>query len=148
MCEPAEKEDPEMRSIYRWAFVAMGAALLLSGCTGPAPAPPRPGEEIGIEVLGIELRAGGNLAQVNYRVLDYETARRALQKELRLLGGESGAAPLPVTSVGRLGPMRQRPSRSARQQFVIFTNTGRVLQRGSTASFLVGETRIDGIPVT
>jgi hypothetical protein len=126
-------------------LVALGGMLALAACGGP---PPAPGAEAGIEVLGIALRGGGEFALLNYRVLDYDKAKRTLQQDLRLVGTGAEGAPLPVTSVGRLGPMRQRPSASGRTQFILFTNAGRVMRKGSVASLLVGDLRIDGIPVT
>ena len=111
----------------------------------PRPAPP--GAEQGIEVLGVQLLGRGELACLNFRVSDYERARRAFGDAIAVLR-EGGDRALPVTTVGRLGPMRQRPSASGKKQFVMFTNAGGVLKRGDRAVLVIGGTRIPGIPVT
>jgi hypothetical protein len=53
-----------------------------------------------------------------------------------------------VTSGGRLGPLRQRPSASGREQFMLFTNSGQVLKRGGRAVLEIGALRVAGIPIT
>jgi hypothetical protein len=55
---------------------------------------------------------------------------------------------LEVIQVGRLGPMRQRPSRRGVKQFIIFTNSGRLLQNQGTAVLQIGAGRIPDIPVS
>ena len=127
---------------------ALTAGLLLAvcaGCSAPA-APPAPGQEQGLEIVGIQLLAGGDLARLDYRVLDIERARAALSGEVRL-ESESGAT-LSVMSVGRLGPMRQRPSATGKLQFILFTNPGRRLHRGESATVALGDTRVSGVPVS
>lgn len=110
-------------------------------------APATLGSEYGIDIAGVSLRSDGDLAQLDYRVVDYEKAKVALKGEVRLVpaGGERS---LDVTSVGRLGPMRQRPSSSGKRQFMLFTNTGRLLKKGDTAVLVLGAGRISGIPVS
>ncbi len=128
----------------------MGLSLGLTQCHDSgrkASMPAGPGLEHGIEVLGVELMAGGDLARLNYRVTDYEKAKRALASGIQLYASGDTRA-LAVTDVGRLGPMRQRPSRSGVKQFIMFTNSSRALQKGTTAEFAVGGARITGIPVS
>ena len=123
------------------------AALLSSSCSRPAPAVAAgPGAEAGIEILGVELLAGGDLAALRYRVVDLPRASKALRGDVLLYAAASDRG-LGVMSVGRLGPLRQRPAASGRREFILFTNTGRVLQRGSTATVAFDGRRIDGIPV-
>ncbi len=137
-------------------FSLMSLALLmvlslgLTQChdTGrKASMPAGPGLEHGIEVLGVELMAGGDLARLNYRVTDYEKAKRALAGGIQLYASGDTRA-LAVTDVGRLGPMRQRPSRSGVKQFIMFTNSGRMLRSGTTAVLGIGPDRIPDIPVS
>lgn len=124
------------------SVLAIGLALLCLGCRPAAPEP-----VAGIEVLGVQLLADGDVARLNYRVVDYEVARKALRKEVRLFReGEDRA--LGVLSAGRLGPMRQRPAKGGRTQFMIFVNGGRSLRKGDRAVLTVGEVRIAGIRVS
>jgi hypothetical protein len=124
------------------------ALVLAPGCGERPPSDPLQAQawEHGIEILGVQLMAGGNFARLNYRVVDYEKARRAFRDEIRL-GAEGSAHLLPVASTGRLGPLRQRPSSSGRPQFMLFTNYERGLVKGGRAFVEIGERRIDGIPV-
>jgi hypothetical protein len=132
-----------MRSGW-WVVPACALAAACAG--GPGGGSPHLGHEHGVEILGVQLAAGGDLARLNYRVTDYEKARKALMGEVRLLaeGGET----LPVVSVGRLGPMKQRPSATGRPQFILFTNPGRALRKGGTAVVALQEGRIAGVPVS
>jgi len=101
----------------------------------------------GIEILGVQLLAGGDLAKLTYRVVDFKKARTAFRGEMHLLT-EDGARPLGVISLARLGPMQQRPSAAGAQQFVLFRNTERLLRKGNTAVLTVGADRIAGIPIS
>lgn len=123
------------------------AALLAACGTREQPAPESAGSETGVELLAVELTAGGDLARLNYRVVDVERARRTLQGNLLLRAGEEGPW-LQVISAGRLGPMRQRPTAGGKRQFILFTNTGRVLARGQSAVLFAGKRRIAQVPVT
>lgn len=128
--------------------MALGV-VILSGC-GAGISDNRltvPGHEMGIEVLGIELMAGGDLARLNYRVIDYERAKRAMEGVARIDPGAAGP-PLELMSAGRLGAIRQRPSSTGKKQFMLFTNSGRVLRRGDSAVLMIGPSRIPGIPVS
>jgi hypothetical protein len=118
------------------AILAAALALpLLGSCGSRAPSDPLQAQawEHGIEILGVQLMADGDFARLNYKVVDYEKAKRALRGEVRLLP-EGSERPLPVTSTGRLGPLRQRPSATGRQQFMLFTNQGRRSRRGTLPS--------------
>ena len=120
----------------------IGLAFMGLSCA-PQP-PPNP---TGIEVLGVQLMAGGDIARLNYRVVDYATAKHALQADVHLFK-EGGDRPLGVLSTGRLGPLRQRPTKDGRPQFMIFMNEGRSLQKGDRAVLSVGKARIAGIKVS
>lgn len=134
----------------RSTAVAAGVLLLLAAACGPRiPSDPMQARawESGIEILGVQLMGDGDFARLNYRVVDYEKAKRALRAEVRL-SAEGSDRPLPVASAGRLGPLRQRPSAGGRPQFMLFTNYGRSLQKGGRALLQIGTSRIDGIPVS
>jgi len=132
-----------MKNLRRWYFALLAVASIACGGSPPA----GPGAELGIEVLGVELMAGGDLAKLSYRVTDYETARKALGAPAMLYAGSDGP-PLAVMSAGRLGPLRQRPSASGKQQYMLFTNNAKLLQRGGTAELRLGAIRVSGIPVS
>ena len=141
--------NAERFSLLSLAFL-MTLSLGLTQCHDTrqqASLPSGPGLEQGIEVLGVELMAGGDLARLNYRVTDYEKAKRAMAGEIQLYAAGDTHA-LAVTDVGRLGPMKQRPSRNGVKQFIIFTNSGRVLRSGTTAILGIGADRIPDIPVS
>jgi len=132
------------------ATIAMVAMVLLALACGTPPAEDSvqaTARRHGIEVLGVQLLAGGDLAKLSYRVVDFEKAKEALRGEVRLLA-EAGARPLEVMSLARLGPMKQRPSPTGARQFMLFTNPGRVLRKGGTVALAIGKERIAGIPVS
>lgn len=129
--------------------LALALPMLLA-CGSRPPSDPLQAQawKYGIEILSVQLTAGGEFARLNYRVVDYQKAKRSLRGEFRLLP-QSGERALPVTSVGRLGPLRQRPSSTGRPQFMLFTNHGPVLRKGDTAVLQIGaQGRIAGIPVS
>jgi hypothetical protein len=137
----------------RLRAVVIPAALLalLSGwaCGPKGPADPMQAQarEYGIEILGVEFLAGGDFVRLNYKVVDYEKAKRAMQAEVNLVP-EGSSQPLPVASTGRLGPLRQRPSSTGRPQFMLFTNYARTLVKGGRATLKIGDRGISGIPVS
>lgn len=133
----------------RTMALALGLAFGSAAC-GPR-APGDPGEaktrEHGVEILGVRLMADGDVVRLDYRVVDFDKAKRSLNADVRLLR-EGAERPLPVMSTGRLGPLRQRPSRGGRPQFMLFTNPGRALRVGDRAVLVIGEDRVAGIPVS
>lgn len=136
----------------RHAIALSAAALLLpvlAACGTRAPSDPLQAKAstYGIEILGVQLMADGDLARLDYRVIDFERTKRKLKGEVKILP-EGAARSLPVLSAGRLGPMRQRPSASGKRQFMMFTNSGRVLRKGDRAVLQIGEDRLPGIPVS
>jgi hypothetical protein len=132
-------------------MIPVVALMLLfpCACGGRTPSDPLQAKaaESGIEILGVQLMADGAFARLNYRVVDYEKAKRALKGNVGLLP-EGTDRPLPVASTGRLGPLRQRPNASGRPQFMLFTNHSGALRKGDRAVLQMGTTRIDGIPVS
>jgi hypothetical protein len=137
-----------MRRIRFTAAAAAALGILAACATREAPDPAREAARAaGVEILGVQLLADGALARLRYRVIEPEKARAALRGEPRLLA-EDGTGALAVTSGGRLGPLRQRPSASGREQFMLFTNSGQVLKRGGRAVLEIGALRVAGIPIT
>lgn len=128
----------------RGLMPAAGLALLmlLGGCGGPE------GPASGLEIIDVQLMAGGDLARLNYRVVDIAKAKRTLggSTPVRLMAEGGGA--LDVTSAGRVGPLRQRPSATGKRQFILFNNSARALKPGSRAVLIVGGSRFEGIPVS
>jgi len=133
----------------RTVTVVLAAVALCAACTPRAPEDPVQSEarRYGIEILGVKLVADGDVVRLNYRVIDYDTAKRAFKGEARLVP-DGGDRFLPVMSTGRLGALQQRPNRLGRPQFMLFTNAGRVLRAGDRAVLIVGEARVAGIPVS
>lgn len=130
--------------------VLAAALLVLAWACGPrVPSDPLQAKawEHGIEILGVQLMGDGDFARLNYRVVDFAKARQALRGEVRL-SAEGSDKSLPVASTGRLGALRQRPSATGRQQFMLFTNYARALHKGGRALLRIGNSRIDGIPVS
>jgi len=129
--------------------IALVTAVLCATCAPRTPDDPvqAAARQYGIEILGARLVADGDIVRLNYRVVDYDTAKRSLKGEARLVP-DGADRPLPVMSTGRLGPLQQRPSRMGRPQFMLFTNAGRVLRAGDRAVLVVGEARVAGIPVS
>ena len=123
-------------------FALLALVLTPCGCS-----PARERNELGLEVLGIQLLAGGDLARLDFRVVDYQRAKRTLGGEIEILTADGGTK-LEVLSAGRLGPLRQRPSRAGKKQFVMFTNAGGALAPGDSAVVVLGDARIERVPVS
>jgi hypothetical protein len=133
-----------------WRVIVIPAlALALAVACAPSPATRAAvrGAELGVEILGVELLADGDIARLNYRVLDYEVAQKAFDQPIRLQTAD-GHRTFDVMEGGRLGPLRQRPSRTGKKQFILFPNNGRPIERGGEAVLVVGGARIAGIPVS
>lgn len=130
--------------------IVLFAALLTASCSTPGRSTTANSHAgAGVEILGVQLLAGDDLARLNYRVLDYDEARRSMGQAIRLFpASDVASAPLAVADIGTLGPIQQRPSRADRIQFILFANRGRALRRGTTAVVAIGDTRITGIPVS
>jgi len=130
-------------------LLILGAILAAAACGPAAVQDPmqKSARRCGIQILGVQLMADGDVARLNYRVVDYDKAKVALRKSVHLYEGDR-SRPLPVMATGRLGPLTQRPTRDGRPQFMIFTNPGRALVRGGRAALTIGEVRIEGIPVS
>jgi hypothetical protein len=126
----------------------LGAILLTAACGPPAAQDPvqESARRCGIEIIGVQLMADGDVARLNYRVVDYDTAKAALRKEVQLFAG--AGRPVPVMATGRLGPLRQRPTRDGRPQFMMFMNPGRTLVKGERATITIGQVRIEGVPIS
>jgi hypothetical protein len=139
------EDDMSSRWVVLMAILVAATAACTREDTGAALA--LPGRDFGIEISGVRLLSSGDLAQLDYRVVDYEKAKSLLKGEMRLLP-EGGEHSIQVTSIGRLGPMRQRPSATGRRQFMLFTNSGRLLKKGDTAVLVLDVGRIPGIPVS
>lgn len=140
-----------MKPHRSFLILVLGLALpWLLACGSRPPSDPLQAQAFryGVEILDVQLVADGDFVRLNYRVVDYQKARKALSGECRLFPLNSSRA-LPVPSVGRLGPLRQRPSSTGRPQFMLFTNQGHVLNRGDTAVLQIGpQNRIAGIPIS
>jgi hypothetical protein len=136
-----------MRRRLSRAWPVLVAALTVAGC-GPGADRSADGAaaDVGFEVLGIELMAGGDLARLNYRVIHTEKAAAALRLPLKLIPPEGGVE-LSITSAGRLGPLQQRPGAPGGRRYLMFTNVGRALRPGMQATLAVGPTQVEGIPV-
>ena len=132
------------------SILALALAPWLLACGARAPSDPLQAQawKHGIEILGVQLMANGEFARLNYRVVDYQKAKRSLQGEVRLFPADDERS-LPVASTGRLGPLRQRPSPDGRPQFMLFTNGSHTLVKGGTAVLEIGrKDRITGVPVS
>jgi hypothetical protein len=134
---------------WRRTVIPAVALLLAAACapgTTGSPSPLR-GGELGVEILGVELLAGGDIARLNFRVVDYDIARKAFDQPVKLSTAD-GSQALDVMQAGRLGPLRQRPSRTGKKQFILFPNNGRPFVRGGKAVLHVGDASVQDIPVT
>ena len=139
------------RTLHR-ITVAVAGALVLSlalGCGARVPADPLQAKawEHGIEILGVQVMGNGEFALLNYRVVDYEKAKRSLKNDVQL-AAEGSDRPLPIASTSRLGLLRQRPTAGGRRQFMMFTNYGHTLRKGGRAWLKIGTSRLEGIPVS
>lgn len=164
------------RQFRDWSLgigLAAGLVLGLGACAGarvgrttPTPVDPRVLAEqryqasrlsveaaCGIGVERLTLTSSGYMLDFRYRILDPEKASKVTDRTVRpyLQDPESGVV-FAVPSPPKIGPLRQSVAGGQlppkdKVLFILFANPGQNLQAGKRISVVLGDCRIDGVPI-
>jgi len=162
------REGPTTRVLSVLVGVAVGLTVLSgSGCAAkgapraslpPPPARVRPAPaaaiarlpELGIEVVGLHITAGGNLVDFRYRVLDPHKAALLLNaREKPVLMDLAHGLRLSVPTMAYVGALRQTSiePEAGKTYFILFGNAARSVVTGSRVTLVIGESRIEDLVV-
>lgn len=151
----------------RAAIVAIFLMLAACGHTGGPPAtaetpkPERPAvpsvdpryseleRRWGVQPVALRLTGGGHFVDFRYRVTDAEKAKPILSRDVKayLEDHESGKVlTVPVTKLGTMRGTTVQP-KEERQYFILFANTGKLVEQGRRVSVIVGDFRVEGLTV-
>ena len=102
----------------------------------------------GVEVVGLRLSAVDTILDFRYRVVNPEKAAMLLDRRLDPeIHHHASGMTLSVPVPGKIGPLRQTekfgPPKEGRVYFVLFSNPGRLVQRGDEATVMIGDFRVD-----
>jgi len=145
---------------FRAAAAPLLAAALFSGlgCASSgatAGAPPQLGfsageERLGIAVEAMRVSAQGFMLDFRFRVIDPEKARPIMDRSIKpYLIDEASGAKFLIPSSPKIGPMRQTTRRIERDRsyWLLFGNPGRYVKPGNLVTVVVGDVRLEHIPV-
>ncbi len=108
------------------------------------------GIDLGIEPVALRLTANETMLDLRYKVTDAERAASLLdrKKDVYLLHEASGKV-FPVPVMAKLGPMRQitQSPKPGKVYFVLFSNTGKLIQSGDLATLVLGDFRLEHLLV-
>jgi hypothetical protein len=103
----------------------------------------------GVDRLRVSSTASGNLIRFSYRVTDSDLAKVLADKGATpyLLGQRSHAL-LQIPVMEKVGPLRQRGSAIAGQEYwMTFSNKGNLVKPGDRVNVMIGSFHADGLVV-
>lgn len=135
-----------MRAIarHRWwleRLAAGGAAALVAIWLVTGTSPPAARDLCGVDQLRIHRTADGHMLDLRYRVVDPQRAGSLLAKDSQAyLVHERSGQRLPVPTTPKAGALRTTGQpRAGRSYFALFSNPGRVVQRGDQVAVVLGD---------
>jgi|SRR5580692_3114627 hypothetical protein len=104
---------------------------------------------LGVDILGVQRVSSGEMLAFRYVILDCEKAKAFNDKRnSAYLIDEKSGAKLTVPQMEKVGALRTTTTPEAgRMYWIVFANTGRVVDTGSTVDVLIGDVRVDGLVV-
>lgn len=123
------------------AVLAVGAAVLLATWVVSERATLTSSERWGVDQLRVHRTAEGHLLDLRYRVVDPRRAGSLLAKDITAyLVHERSGRRLPVPSTPKAGSLRNTGQpRAGRSYFALFSNPGKLVQRGDQVSVVLGD---------
>lgn len=107
-------------------------------------------ENWGVQIDGIRLSAADYMLDFRYRVIDPDKASPILNRHVKayLIDEQSGAK-LIVPTPPKVGSMRQKSYDPivGKIYFVMFSNPGRLVKRGSKVSVVIGDFKAENLVV-
>ena len=103
----------------------------------------------GVDVLGVQRVASGEMLAFRYMVLDPERAKGFNDKRnSAYLIDEKSGAKLTVPQMEKVGALRTTTTPQAgRMYWMVFANTSRVVEVGSKVDVVVGDVHVNGLTV-
>lgn len=104
----------------------------------------------GVQIYGIRLSAADYMLDFRYRVIDPNKASPILNRNVKayLIDEQSGAK-LIVPTPPKVGSMRQKSYEpiAGKIYFVMFSNPGRLVKRGSKVTVVIGDFKAENLVV-
>ncbi|MBW2309313.1 MAG: hypothetical protein JRG73_20525 [Deltaproteobacteria bacterium] len=106
-------------------------------------------EQWGVQVVSIRLMGADHFVNFRYRVIDPEKALETVSpgKKAYLIDQATGTKLfVPMTKVGR---MRHKDVKALanRQYNILFSNSGKIVKKGSTVTVVIGDFRAENLTV-
>jgi hypothetical protein len=103
----------------------------------------------GVDRLKVSSTASGNLIRFSYRVTDPDLAKVLADKGATpYLLGQRSRALLQIPVMEKVGPLRQRGSAVAGQEYwMTFSNKGNLVKPGDRVNVMIGSFHADGLVV-
>ena len=107
---------------------------------------------LGIKIRGLVLSSADYMLYFRYRVVDPAKAAPLMDRKIKpYLVVEATGNRLDIPNTPKLGLLRQTPRSSSvakeRDYFIMFANPGRRLKSGDKVSLMVGDTKIENLPI-
>lgn len=106
-------------------------------------------DDWGVEIIALRLSARDRMLDFRFRVLDPEKSRPLFHRKTHpLLRHEKTGKELRVHSPAKLGPLRSSYlPQAGRVYFIIFSNPGRLVERGDETTLVIGDFQAGGLIV-
>jgi hypothetical protein len=104
----------------------------------------------GIQVKSLRRTAAGHLLDFRFKVINPDKASLLLQRqEKAFLLDQTSGKKVAVPSMPKIGPLRQTAVKpeANRVYFILFSNPGDLVKKGSLVSILIGNVRIEDLTV-
>ena len=104
---------------------------------------------LGVDVLGVQRVSSGEMLAFRYTILDPEKAKAFNDKRnSAYLIDEKSGVKLTIPQMEKVGALRTTTSPEAgRMYWMVFANTNKVVNAGSTVDVVIGDVRINGLTV-
>jgi hypothetical protein len=107
-------------------------------------------EKLGIKPVAIRLTAAGTMIDFRYRVVDPGKSLPAFDRKIRTyLIAQANGDRLDVPADTSLGALRSssREPLAGKEYFIFFMNSGKLLQRGSKVTVVIGDFKIENLTI-
>ena len=107
-------------------------------------------ERWGVEVVSIRLSAAEHMIDFRYRVLDAQKALPLFDRSFKpYLIDQTSGMKMAVPEAPKVGSLRQRPRKpeADRNYFILFTNRGGIIKKGSKFTVVIGDFEAENLVV-
>jgi len=104
-------------------------------------------EKWGVRIVGVRLTANSYMIDFRYKVIDIEKASPLMDRNAKpYLLDEANSAKVNATD-SSVGALRSKGSVANRNYFIIFTNPGGAIKRGSKVTIISGDFKVEHLIV-